>query len=347
MKILKVIDTLNIGGAEKVFIDLTNLLYESGVAVSTLFILNPGLLENQLHQGIQKYKLNRTWKWSPMHMYQCSLILKKYDIIHCHHRYIYAYINLSASLFGIKSKIILHDHYGLIDIDKQVPWTIRGVLKPKYFIGVSSKLNNWAINQLHVNSEQVYLLPNIVRASTIKQQHTRHYDWVLVSNIKPVKNQLFAVELAKQMGKSLLIIGNVQDYAYYQQVKAASEGTVHSIVIKTGVNNVRPYFSQVQMGLHVSQSETGPLALIEYLSEGLPFITFKTGEVVEMLINSFPEMVVNNFDIKEWTTAIMSLNQINNNQYSQNLIDFYKANFGEQQYVQLCLDIYKKIKADY
>lgn len=346
MRILKVIDTLSVGGAEKVFVDLTNLLFEAGVQVSTLFILTPGVLANQLHPNIPRYQLNRTSKWSPITMYRCASILKKFDIIHCHHRYIYAYVNFCALLFGVKPKIILHDHYGLIDINKKVPRNISGLFKPDYFIGVSSKLTHWAIQELDVNPTHVYLLSNIVRSVRVGQHQTAQYDWVLVSNIKPIKNQLFAVELAKKMGKSLLIIGNVQNQEYFQDLKAASADARHPIFIQTGIEDVRPLLTQAKMGLHVSKSETGPLALIEYLSVGLPFVAYQTGEVAKTLSALFPEMIVPNFDTTTWIESIHNLERIATKQYSQSIIRFYEANFGEKQYLQTCLSIYQTIMAD-
>lgn len=346
MKILKVIDTLEIGGAEKVFIDLTNLLHEKGVDVSALFILQPGKWANQLHANIKQQTLNRKFKWSLPTLYRCARFINQYDIIHCHHRYVFAYINLCAMLFGVRAKIILHDHYGLIDLNQQVPKNIAGIFKPTHFIGVSKKLTDWAKDILKVNAKQVYLLANIVRSIKQPIDADKIYDWVLVSNIKPVKNQLFAVALAQQMNKSLLIVGNIQDAKYYQALQDAIANGGARITIQTHISDVRPLLAQAKMGLHVSTSETGPLALIEYLSMGLPFVAYQTGEVAQTVKSVFPEMVVPTFDITQWEAAVKLVESSIAPSYQQAIENFYKANFSEEQYVSQCLSIYRNILAD-
>lgn len=345
MKILKVIDTLEIGGAEKVFIDLTNLLHEKGTDVSALFILGPGKWTHQLDIGIKQMNLNRKFKWSLLTMYRCARIMRQYDIIHCHHRHVFAYINLCAILFGVRSKIILHDHYGLIELNQQVPQNISGPLKPTFFIGVSKKLTTWAEEKLKVDVKRVFLLPNIVRSTNQTFLAEKTYDWILVSNIKPAKNQLFAVALAQRMNRSLLIVGNVQDPAYYQTLQNTLGNAGGRITIKTDVTDVRPLLAHANMGLHVSKSESGPLTLIEYLSIGLPFVAYQTGEVVQSVKAAFPEMLLSNFDISQWEAAIRYIESSNKTHYHNAIKNFYAANFSEKQYVTQCLTIYKNILA--
>jgi glycosyltransferase involved in cell wall biosynthesis len=345
-KVLQVIDALEIGGAEKVFIDLSNLLHENEVDVSALFILQPGKWAYQLHANIKQHTLNRTFKWSLPTLYRCARIIRQYDIIHCHHRYVFAYINLCAMLFGVRTKIILNDHYGLIDLNQQVPKNIAGIFKPVYFIGVSKKLTIWAKEILKVDAKQVYLLANIVRRIRQPIEADKTNDWILVSNIKPVKNQLFAIALAQKMNKSLLIVGNIQDAKYHRALKDAIAKGGGRITIQTHITDVRPFLAQATMGLHVSTSETGPLALIEYLSKGLPFVAYDTGEVAQMIKSVFPEMVVPNFDIPHWEEAIKLVESSITPRYQQAINNFYEANFSEDQYVNQCLSIYSSILAD-
>lgn len=279
-------------------------------------------------------------------LYHWARIIKQYDIIHCHHRYVFAYINLCAMLFGLHAKIILHDHYGLIDLNQQVPKNIAGIFKPTYFIGVSKKLTDWAKELLKVDAKQVYLLANIVRSIKQPVQADKTHDWVLVSNIKPVKNQLFAVALAQQMNKSLLIVGNIQDAKYYQALQDAIDNGGGRVTIQTHITDVRPLFEQATMGLHVSTSETGPLALIEYLSIGLPFVAYQTGEVAKTVKSVFPEMVVPTFDITQWEAAIKLVGSSITHRYQRAIVNFNEANYSEEQYVSQCLSIYSNILAD-
>jgi glycosyltransferase involved in cell wall biosynthesis len=208
---------------------------------------------------------------------------------------------------------------------------------------VSGKLNVWAKEQLKIDANSVFLLSNIVRAISHNNSVRKEYEWVIVSNIKPIKNQMFAVELAKCMNKTLLIIGNIHDQQYYEQLKHATKGYGQQIYIRTDIQDVRPYLRQAKLGLHVSKSETGPLALIEYLSVGLPFVSFHTGEVSETVNVDFPEFILSSFDIETWINAIKKIAEKDTNKYATQLLHFYESNFGETQYVKTCLKIYQNI----
>ena len=61
------------------------------------------------------------------------------------------------------------------------------------------------------------------------------------------------------------------------------------------------------MGIHTSYSESGPLVLIEYLAQNLPFLTFRTGDVVDKLILNFPELIQENFEVQLWASKIIKI----------------------------------------
>src|SRR5690606_21099583 len=112
--------------------------------VAALFLLNGGVLKDTLYADIPIIELQRGNKWDISKMLECSHIIKEYDVIHCHFRHVYRYISLVKKLFLLKTKIILQDHYGSIDVDKKVPFLFNSLLKPKYYIGVSQTLCHWA-----------------------------------------------------------------------------------------------------------------------------------------------------------------------------------------------------------
>ena len=70
MKILHVIDVLDVGGAECVLVDLSNILYENGVNVSVCTIVKPGDMADKLNNGIEHYNIRRKTKFSLLKMYQ-------------------------------------------------------------------------------------------------------------------------------------------------------------------------------------------------------------------------------------------------------------------------------------
>lgn len=335
MKILQIIDKLDIGGAERVFVDMCNILQEHHQDVTAMLLLeDKGELVSELK--VRLISLNRKNKWSLNTMYRCSKIIKKYDVIHCHCRHVYKYITLVNHLFGSKSNIIFQDHYGSIDIDKKVPFLFDSFFRPKYYIGVSKTLTEWAIHALKANKNRVFLLQNIIK----KQQHEllnkKEFEFILVSNIKPIKNNLFAVELCKSIDVSLVLIGKSQDKDYFHKLKKELND---KITIDSTVSNAQTIMSKSMLGLHTSKSETGPLVLIEYLAQGLPFLAYETGEVAKMLKPHFPEYFIDNFNIEEWKTRLeLIMNSVPDTQKMEEVFEQY---FGEKQYYKKLVNIYK------
>ena len=82
MKVLQIIDQLNPGGAEKICITLTNLLYDEGVSVEIASILGRSEMDSQINNNIKHFYLNRDNKWNVIKIFKLGSYLKKFDIIH-------------------------------------------------------------------------------------------------------------------------------------------------------------------------------------------------------------------------------------------------------------------------
>lgn len=335
MRIIQVIDTLNVGGAEKVFVDMSNILFENQQDINVLFLLEGGELQSELKEEITFHELKREKKWSLKKIKECSQILQTFDLIHCHFRHVYRYITLVKLLFPFKGKVILHDHYGSIEVDQKKPFLFSSFFKPKYYIGVSKTLTKWAEKTLSVSSKNVFLLENISIKSTIRAPQMKQYDFILVSNIKPIKNNLFAVQLAQKMNKKLLLVGQNQDPGYYERIK---QTITDKVEIETTISNAQSVMHWANFGLHTSVSETGPLVLIEYLAHGLPFLAYDTGEVAQRLKKDFPLFFIDNFDLEQWQERIQKIKEMPVD-YAK-FDNIFEKEFGQQNYYQKLEAIY-------
>lgn len=340
MKILQVIDTLCVGGAERVFVDMCNILHENNHNVTALLLLTKnGELASQLQ--VPFIKLDRKNKWSICKMYRCYKIIKQYNIIHCHFRHVYKYISIVNLIFNCKSKIILQDHYGSIDIDEEIPFLLDSLLKPSYYIGVSNTLRNWSIKNLKIAEGNVFLLPNIVRRKTYGEANQNEVDFILVSNIKAIKNNLFAVELCQFLNKTLLLVGQIQDKEYYSRIQPKLDD---KISISTLILDSQEICRKAKFGLHTSKSESGPLVLIEYLAQGLPFLSYETGEVAAILKPHFPEYFIDNFVMQEWQNKLDKIIKLEVDYSKMNTV--FEHYFGEVQYYKKLENIYACILKD-
>lgn len=342
MKVLQVIDKLNIGGAERLFVDLSNVLSnQKGISVEVLTFLGNGPLDSQLDHSIKKNIFLRTKKFNLIEYYKLSSILKKFDIIHVHMRHNYRYIFLVMKLFSVKSKIILHDHYGSILVDQQVPFLLNSILKPQYYIGVSKDLCSWAETFLKLDRlKNITLLPNFVVKENISKEEIKPNGIVVVGNIKPIKNQMFAIQLASSLNTNLSIVGQIQDSNYYEELKdkIVELNLQENVKFHHDIKNIQKFIVNFEIGLMTSISESGPLVTIEYLSQNLPFVSNNVGEVSQLLSKKIPEFYCSSFDKNLWIDKIKN---VKNSPYD--LSKIYQAHFSTQIYINKCLKLYKNI----
>ena len=342
MKIVHIIDSVCVGGAENIMINLCNLLKKKQIDVSILLISNnKGKLIESIDKNIPIIILNRKSKYDLKAWFNFSKHLRKFDIAHVHMRHNFSFTTIVSELFRSNIKIILHDHYGSIEFDKSIPKFFGSYLKPKYYIGVSKLLTNWAKRKLKINAKNVFLLGNTIEKMVLKKsKRNSSKQYVSIGNIKPVKNQLFAIRLMSKLDGDLTFFGRIQDDNYYKKIlseikKLGLEKNIHFI---TNESNIQNRLCEFDFGMHTAISESGPLVLIEFLAQNLPFISYKTGYVSDILVDEIPDFFVDDFDTEKWIKIINK-----NNTTNQNLEYLFEKYFSPEKYVNECLKIYQKI----
>lgn len=337
MKIAHFIDSLAVGGAERVAVDCCNLLASAGHSVQLVIIREGGTLTSLLDEGVGLLELKFFSKVDLRGWLRLINSLRGFDIVHVHMRHTYGRVKIASFFCFFNVRILFHDHYGNIHYDKNAPFYFKYFFRPRWYIGVSKELTDWSISTLRVGTQQTFLLPNTVLRSLNDRPISDLGKFVVVSNFRRTKNIEFAIELCILLGQSLEVIGQVVDVDYFNYL--VSKYSDCNVKFITDVHDVFPLLNQYSMALHTSKSETGPLVLIEYLAAGLPFLTFRTGEVVEQLQYKLPYSVMNDFVTSNWIDRILFLK---NNQYSSNFLNqVYIDHFDPKNYYKKLIEIYK------
>jgi glycosyltransferase involved in cell wall biosynthesis len=347
MKVLQVIDALNVGGAERIVVNLSNLLYNTGLDISILLLVEDGELLQNVHPKIKIYRLERYQKFSIGKMKRTSSIIKKYDIVHVHLKHNYRYLKIVSLLFT-KKKIILHDHSHLQHIRRSFVRKLKdsffkNILKPDYYIGVSSEICLWAEKILQIKKNRIFKLTNIVtREDTTNIKNDKKECLVLVSNITRIKNISFALKIVKITGLNLTIYGKVYDKEYMDElIKERNQLDIQEKVkVISNVINIQKILPKYKFALHTSKKETGPLAVIEYLAQGIPFLSYDTGEVISTIKKDLPELIMNTFDEKRWADTIKKVIDTP----KKKIETVYLKHFNPKNYTNQCLEIYKTVK---
>lgn len=351
-KIVHIIDRLEPGGAERILLTQAALFAEKGHGVHIITTVYAGLLATQIHPDVMLHVLHRKWKYNPLKIWQLHQLLRHYDIIHIHGYHNMRYVWLALQIGGIKAKIFYQEHHGAYDETFAVGREQKKILRDINFIAVSQSIAAWASKQVQLKAHQIFLLQNII----LKQQELKqpvHYNdtmqLLITANFTENKNILFAIDVlryAMQQGKRnmhLTIIGHINDRAYYHRViqYINANHLPKAITIKTDITNVQEQLHQYDIALHCSVFESGPLVLIEYLAQGLPFIAANTGDVVQQIQYELPEFIAADRCIENWYSKLQIIAAQNKNHLQEKMEACFDKHFSPEVYYQKCISIYR------
>lgn len=350
MKVLQVIDKLDVGGSEKVLVNTANIFKEHEHDISVLCLLSSSVLDEQLHASIPKLYLNRGFKYNLIKLAKLYAILNKYDVVHVHCRHVMRYVGLLLFLpqFLIRFKVVFHDHYGKIEDDK----TIDALLKKQLcyinaYVGVSNELVKWfkSIN----NNVKSHLLSNIVRNNKTAipmDIEEESINLVAIGNFRKQKNYEFALQVLSVLPQkyTLTIIGGIVEREYYTDIiKLATKLNLTSrLKIEHTITDVTAELVKYHLAIHTASSETGPLVAIEYLAAQLPFVMFNTGEVAQQIQPELSDFIMEDDNVLLWKDKINHI-QLHKHKYRSKINSIFQQNFSEENYYHKCLTIYQNL----
>lgn len=339
MKILQVIDQLWLGGAERVCVNMVNLLKRNNYDVKLVVFNQSGVLFDLVDKDVEIVVLET--KKNRFKAYKRLIKeVKEADIVHIHMRQNYKYVKKTLLAYGLKKKLILHDHYGEIAVNKRIPTFYRSFYKPDIYIGCSKLLTDWALERVKLTKEDVFLVNNFVLRYELEKinKNVKREGLVLVGNLKPVKNHILAIQIAQKLGKEITIYCTQSNSSYFLNLKKQIEelgytGSVHFVYNCT---NIQLELFQYELALLTSISEGDPLVLIEYAAQGIPFLCSNVGESVKVLKKHFPSFVQDDYNIENWITNYSKAIKV----ASQDIQKVYDEHFSSDIFLKRYIDIY-------
>jgi glycosyltransferase involved in cell wall biosynthesis len=348
LKVLYVIDTLEIGGAESVCLDIFQNGLKYGVNSSLLVIQNIQKTEYNLKDN-NIYYLNRRSKWNIFSMFKAVYYLLKYEIIHTHLNHTFRYIQFVKILFFpllFRKRIILHDHS--FAGDSQIKnYIYRILFKPNFYITVTKEKADIGVRNFGLNQNNALVLNNLLpdleinkKLGTQTSLQLLKGDLVIVGNVKPIKNHLFAITLAADLNLKLDIIGKIQDQQYFDELTAFSNSNLN---FRTNINDVISILPKYKLGLFTSFNESGPLVLLEYLVSGIPFVSTKVGSIGHILYTYYPDFFIDNYDISNWRERVCNLLESDYVVDQDKVSYIFNKHFNREEYFKKLVEIYKSL----
>jgi glycosyltransferase involved in cell wall biosynthesis len=222
---------------------------------------------------------------------------EKPDVLHLQGRSTTALAALAKTLGAFQAPLLMHDQYGMIEVDTTVPWWFRiwGRRAIDQYVGVYDKLGRWAVDA-GIPGDRVSVIGNaldLTRISSAQPIDVRRQFGipgeklvgVVVCGIRPQKGidiLMHALALAVcRMQTVVLVAGEARDDSYFAYCKALRKELEleNTVMFVGGCTDVPALLKGVDYAVMPSISESGPLVLIEYMATGLPFAASQVGDI--------------------------------------------------------------------
>lgn len=291
MRIVQIIDSLEIGGAEKMAINYANSL-SGRIEFSALVATRAeGNLKSQISGKVSYLFLKKesTFDLGAVFRLRKFCIENKAEYLQPHSSSYFT--ALLVKFLYPKIKIIWHDHNGLSEfISSEKSMALK--IASRFFKGiivVNYKLKAWAEREL--NCKKVIYLPNFtaidtdVRAETVLEG-TAEKRILCLANLRDQKNHFFLLEVAEKLKLShpewtFHLVGKdfEDDYSRRLRELITTKSLAQNVFIYGSKNDVKNIINQSDIAILTSKSEGLPVSLIEYGLSKKPVVSTKVGEI--------------------------------------------------------------------
>ena len=308
MRIVQVIDSLDLGGAEKMAVNYANALLTKIEFSGLVATRAEGNLKIELDDKVSYLFLNR----KRIIDFGAVLRLRKYckenniDFIQAHGTSYF--IAILVKFVYPKVKIVWHEHFGsrhTEDINKNTL-----LLFCSYFfkgiVVVNKSLEEWC--KLNLRCNNIILLNNFT-SNKIEDPCTilKGFEGkkiVCIANLKYPKNHSFLVEIANKIFKkypdwSFHLIGKdfLDDYSNQLKAQIRDYNLNDSVFIYGSKNDVFHILKQSDIAILTSISEGLPVSVIEYGLMKKPVVLTKVGEIPFIVKDGIEGFLVDSNDI--------------------------------------------------
>lgn len=319
MRIVQIIDTLEVGGAERMAVNYANALSKKIEFSGLIATRREGLLKNQLVGNVTYKFLNKKKLIDLKAIFEARSFVKKnkIDVIHAHSSSFFLAVLIKCVY--PKIKIIWHDHYG-ISQDLEARKNLGLKIGSLFFIGsiaVNLSLKKWAESYLW--SKNVFFLPNFIEDLADSNEGTflsgnDGKRIVCVANLRPQKNHELLINAAHLIKEkypewTFHLFGKDFKDDHSEKIKKIISNLKleQSVFLYGTVNNIGFVLKQCDIAVLSSLSEGLPLALLEYGLHKKAVVATDVGQISKIITSDEKGLLVDSNDIKQFVASIIRL----------------------------------------
>ncbi len=353
MKIMQIIPTLELAGAEVMCENLTcELSSGNDVIVVSMYDRKTPISERLKKRGIKVVFLDKKPGPDFSMVKKLRKVIREFkpDVIHTHLDCVkYAYP--AGSKEGVKRFI-----HTVHNIASKEAWGIAAMINKRLFtkkgvvpVALSSEVRDTICSQYGLSEDKVPVIYNGIDLN--KCACKTHYEFgnvlefIHVGRFSKQKNHrmlinAFAEFVSDYKDAKLTLVG---DGVLYDEIKelVKSKGIEDKVFFNGPTDNVFPLLERADVFVLPSLYEGVPMSLIEAMGTGLPIIATNVGGVPDMLNNNGEALLIDN-DEKELVKAFNKMTDISLREIlGQNALERAQADFTVKKMAGEYLKLYK------
>ncbi len=318
--VLHLTDTLALGGAERVAVNVANLTPRDRYRVFFCATRAEGPLRRQLAPDVLQICLSRRWRFDLPALKRLVDFIRVNDIRLLHAHSTALFVAAQAAVFAPRPLVVWHDHFGRYGVEERsVPIYRLLTRRIGGVFSVNQSLASWAINRLKLPSGRVWRIPNFVAETAsdgaeVDLPGIPGKRIVCVANLRPEKDHLTLVRAMALVARQepdarLLLVGAASNQIHFAAIREeiAKLALDRHVAILNERNDVAAILRGCDIGALSSASEGLPLALIEYGKAGLPAVATDVGQCAEVLDDGNAGIIAPPRDPEKLAAALLEL----------------------------------------
>lgn len=289
VKVIHVIDSLALGGAERVAVNLSNALAEAGIETHLCVTRYDGPLHGFVSDKVRLLMLNKrgTFDFAAYRRFQRYVIDHEINVIHAHSSSVFL-----AAFVKPHQRIALvwHAHYGKAVMGRPAFWLSSVKKRIDYVFVVNNELRQWSIERVGFKESQVEYLrnyPDLASGNTLLKPlpGSGRIKIAHVAGLRPQKDHFTLFRAARRLQDcDFYCVGGDFSDDYSQNVlQYIKDNNLHNVHLLGARTDVAAILNQCDIGVLSSESEGLPVSLLEYGLVGLPVACTKVGECSSVL----------------------------------------------------------------
>lgn len=345
MKVLFIHFLEDIGGGERYLTNVINALPKE----YDVFLLTPNSntkLDQQINRKIKKLSKKFSRNIGPFPSFSISLFLEvkkiikneEIEVIHLLDHYLIPTLIFIKYLFGVK---VVFASRGLWDVHFFINRLVLKLLNPVLL--VSTPIQYFRVKSFVKN---IYLLPSFygktreIRGSKLNEK----INLSIVGRFSPVKNHFLAFDIVNSMNSNyvLNVFGDktldiIEESSEYNDVLVTEISKSNKIVHHGRISDVEKIYTNTDILLVTSKSESFSMVTIEALSFGIPVLSTLTEGSTFLLNDGYNGFICRSKD--EFIEKIVIIKN-DYKKFSRNAFESSEK-FSKDIYINKLIDIYE------